>query len=334
MPPMMLTVMGMSEGKAVWRFSHAVGKARVGLMLLREGAVLFVENQRVGRISSEGSLTPLCELPPDEIRSVVGLVNGDLIVGRARSMSAYVVPGAPELATRGWVMHGAGPAQDWAVRAASFISFPAGVADPATEVAYVQTDSGTTTALALAGGAVRWRTPHPAKPVGIWNGRLIVLAVDTTGLRLVQLDRASGDELSRSQLMTMPSWVVSPFIPWGGMFSSDVHLEGTHARVTWQAAINGGTGGATIEPHGASGGAEVDLASGVVLPYPTASFVGARPVRTPIGAQTATVGGRRFTMFYTAIATLTASDVKSRKTLWTRQLWNLHQGQRRLPPAP
>src|SRR6266702_2665561 len=247
-PPLILTVTGLSAGQERWHFSHPVGLARVHLLLLSDGAVLFVENQRVGRISPDGQLTPLCELPVEEPRSVMGLVHGDLVVARVRGVGAYGLPGAPKLAATGWVMHGSGPAQDWAVRAPAAtraVDFPAGVADSIADVAYVQTDTGVTTALALADGTVKWRTQSPAKPVGIWKGRVVVLEADATALRVAQLDAASGTEVARSRPIPLPYSLSSPLAPWGEPFWSNVRIEGDRARLSWEIMINGGPGGAT-----------------------------------------------------------------------------------------
>ena len=336
--PEYLTVTGFSSGQERWHFSHAVGFVRVGLFLLSDGAVLLVENGSVGRVSPEGDPTKLCEFPADSLRYVVGLVDGTLIVARLHSVDGFALPGSLKLSPTGWAMHGAGPSQDWAVRtpshgAPAFIPFPDGVADPTTEIAYVQTDSGTTTALTLADGKVKWHTRRPAKPVGMWRGHVIALESDSTALRVAQLDSATGAELPTSQPIPMPSWLTSPLVPWGGPFWSEARIEGDRASLTWEAMINGGSGGAEIRPYGASGGAEVDLASGVVSLLSTQSLEGPRPLRSPSGPQTAIVKRRRFTLLYTANATLTARDVTSGKTLWTRQLWSISRSATALPPA-
>ncbi len=335
-PPLILTVTGLSAGQERWHLSHPVGLARVHLLLLSDGAVLFVENRQVGRISPDGQLTPLCELPVEEPRSVMGLVHGDLVVARVRGVGAYGLPGAPQLAATGWVMHGSGPAQNWAVRAPAAtraVDFPAGVADSIADVAYVQTDTGVTTALALADGKVKWRTQRPAKPVGIWRGRVVVLEADATGLGVAQLDAASGTEVATSRPIPLPYSLSSPLAPWGEPFWSDVRIEGDRARLSWEIMINGGPGGATIRPYGASGSADVDLASGAVTLSPTNFLEGPKPVRSPSGQLTAVVGHRRFTLLYIATAKLIASDARSGKELWSRQLWNVApSGPQRLPP--
>ena len=335
--PDYLTVTAFSAGEERWHLSHPVGLVRVRLLLLNDGAVLLVENGSVARISSVGEVTPLCEFPADSLRSVVGLVDGALIVARFRSIDAYALPGAPKLAAAGWAMHGAGPAQEWSVRsapsgAATYVPFPAGVADPATDAAYVQTDSGTTTALALADGSVRWQTRNPAKPVAIWRGHVIALEVDSSALRFAQLDPASGVEVETSQSIPVPTGLASLLIPWGGPFSCEVRIEGDRVGLRWEVMINGGSGGATIQPYGASGGADVDLASGVVSVLPTRSLEGPKPIPTPSGPLTATVGRRRFTIVYAATATLTARDL-SGKVLWTRQLWSVAQNKVEQPPS-
>jgi len=46
----------------------------------------------------------------------------------------------------------------------------------------------------------------------------------------------------------------------------------------------------------------------------------------------AVVGGRKFTLSYAATATLTATDAKSGKRLWRRQLWSIALPQRGIPP--
>src|SRR5207247_989165 len=213
--PLFLTVNGFSGDQERWHFSHPVGLTWEHLLLLSDGSVLFVENQRVGRISPDGKLTPLCELPVDQRGYVAGLVHGDLVVAYHRSVGAYTIPGGPQLAATGWVMRGGGPAQGWAAGASApvpempFVPFPAGVADPAAHVAYVQTRAGATMALALADGTVKWRTQSPARPVGIWNGRVIVLAQrDTLAsvFQMAQIDPVSGAEVATSQPIPIPDW--------------------------------------------------------------------------------------------------------------------------------
>lgn len=119
-PPFVLTVAGFAQGQERWHLSHAVGEMRVwGLLLLGDGSVILVDDRRVGRLSSDGNPTPLCELPLDAHGSIAGLVNGDLVVAFHEQVSAYTLPGAPQLAATGWVMRGGGPAKGWAVREGS-----------------------------------------------------------------------------------------------------------------------------------------------------------------------------------------------------------------------
>jgi hypothetical protein len=76
----------------------------LGLLLLSDGSVLLVDNARVDRISRDGILTPPCEVSVGNHGSVAGLVNGDLVIAYPRSVAAYTLPGAPQLAATGWVM--------------------------------------------------------------------------------------------------------------------------------------------------------------------------------------------------------------------------------------
>ena len=339
-PPFMLTVTGFSAGQERWRLSHAAGDTRVlGLLLLNDRSVLLVDNQRVGRISPDGTLTQLCELPVDERGSVAGLIHGDLVVAYHRSVGAYTLPGGPQLAATGWVMRGGGPAQGWAVRAAPtapFVPFPAGVADPTARLAYVQTDAGATAALALLDGTVKWRTHSPARPVGIWHGRVIVLGQPDTlasALRVAQLDPVSGAEVETSQPIPLPDWGRPTLAPWGEPLTTDVRIEGDRARLSWEIVINGGPGGADVRPYGASGRADVDLTSGAVSLSPTQRVEEGKPISNPPYPFAAIVGGRKFTLSYAATATLTATDAKSGKRLWTRRLWSIAVPQRvRIPP--
>ena len=328
--PFMLTVSGFAAGQERWHLTHPPGGTLAQLLLLSDGSVLLVDDKRVGHLSGDGNLTQVCELPVVRHRSVAGLVNGDLVVAYHDSVAAYTLPGAPQLAATGWVTSGGGPAQDWAPRAsvsaAAFIRFPAGVADPHANVAYVQTDAGLTTALALADGTVRWRTRFPARPVGMWHGRVIVLAQrDTLAsvLQVAQLDPTSGTEVATSQSIPLPNWVASPLEPWGKPFWSGVRIEGDRAHVSWEIMINGGSGGATIRPYGDSGSADIDLTNGAVSLSPTKRLDEARPIPSSQGPLSAVVADRRFTLSYAATATLTATDVTSGKRAWTRQLWSI-----------
>ena len=341
-PPFMLTVTGFSAGRERWHLTRPPAGVLVQLLLLSDGSVLLVNNQRVDRISSDGRLTQLCELPVEEHKAVAGLVKGDLVVAYHDSVGAYTLPGAPQLAATGWVMWGGGPAQDWAARAsasaARFVPFPAGVADPNATVAYVQTDAGATMALALANGTVQWRTQSPARPVGIWNGRVVVLAQrDTLAsvFHVAQLDPASGAEVEASQPIPVPDWGWGrpTLAPWGEPFMTDVRIEGDRARLSWEIVINGWPGGAEIRPYSFSGRADVDLRSGTVSLSPTKSGEGAKPISNPRYPFAAVLDDRKFTLSYAATATLTATDAKSGKRLWTRQLWSIVVPERvRVPP--
>jgi hypothetical protein len=213
------------------------------------------------------------------------------------------------------------------------------VADPDAQVAYVQADEGVTAALALADGTVKWRTQRPARPVGIWNGRVIVLEQrDTLAsvLQVAQLDPVSGAEVGTSQpiplLNSLPDWAGPPLAPWGAPLTSDVRIEGDGARVSWDIEINGWPGGATIKPYSVSGLADVDLKSGTVSLAPIARVEGGRPVPNPRGPLVAVVGGRKFTLLYAATATLTATDAKSGRSLWSRRLWSIALPPVRVPP--
>src|SRR3989449_9699858 len=337
--PLFLTVSGFSGDQERWHFSHPVGLTWEHLLLLSDGSVLFVENQRVGRISPDGKLTPLCELPVDQRGYVAGLVHGDLVVAYHRSVGAYTIPGGPELAATGWVMRGGGPAQGWAARAsapvpeAPSVPFPAGVADPTAQVAYVQGDAGVTMALGLADGTVKWRTQSPARPVGIWHGRVVALRPLASAIQVAQLDPTNGAELATSQPIPLPDWVSPKLAPWGEPLMTDVRVESDRARLSWEVVINGGSGGATIRPYGASGLAAVDLRTGAVSLSPTKSLEGGKPLRPSVSLGPALLAGRQFTLSYAATATLTATDAKSGEQLWTRQLWSIVVPERvRVPP--
>ena len=342
-PPFMLTVTGFSAGQERWHLTTPPGSMRVQILLLSDSSVLLVDGKRVGRISPDGKLSPLCELPVERYRSIAGLVHGDLVVAYFDSVGAYTIPGAPQLGTAGWVMSGGGPAQDWAVRAAPaapFVPFPAGLADPVGRVAYVQTDGGATMALALADGTVRWRTASPARPAGIWNGRVIVLEQRDTlagALQVTQLDPGSGAEVGTSQpipLTPFPDWARPTLAPWGSPLATDVRIAGDRARVRWEIDINGWPGGAEIRPYSISGRADVDLTTGSVSLSPTERVEGGRPIPNPRGPLVAVVGGRKFTLSYAATATLTATDAKSGKSLWSKQLWSIAVPQRVGIPPP
>ncbi len=314
--PFMLTVTGFAAGQEGWHLTSPPGSLRVQIMLLSDGSVLLVDDKRVGKISPDGALTPLCELPVERYRGIAGLVHGDLVVAYFDSVAAYTLPGTPQLAATGWVMSGGGPAQDWSVGVAPatpFVPFPAGVADPGGHVAYVQTDGGATMALALADGTVKWRTSSPARPVGSWRGRVIVLAQrDTLAnvFQVAQLDPVSGAEVQASQPIPVPDW------GWG-----------RPTLAPW------GPSGATIRPYYFAGVADVDLTSGVASLSPTERGEGEKPISNPRYPFVAILGGRKFTLSYMATATLTATGARTGKRLWTRQLWSIVVPRRvRLPP--
>ena len=342
-PPFMLTVTGFTAGQERWHLTSPPGSMRVQILLLSDGSVLLVDDKRVGRISPDGVLSPLCTLPVERYRSIAGLVHGDLVVAYFDSVAAYTLPGAPQLATTGWVMRGGGPAQDWAVRPAPpapFVPFPTGIADRAGRVAYVQTDAGATMALNLADGAVRWRTRTPARPAGIWNGRVVVLEQRDTlagTLQVMQLDPVTGAELGTSQLIPLspfPDWAHPTLAPWGSPLMTDVRIEGDRARVTWDIAINGWPGGATIRPYSISGVADVDLTSGAVSLAPTERVEGPKPISNGWYPSAIVLGGRRFRLSYAATATLTATDARNGKRLWGRRLWSIAVAERVGVPPP
>jgi len=339
-PPLMLTVTGFAADQERWHVTSPRGSLRVQLMLLSDRSVLLVDGKRVGKISPDGTLSPLCELPVERYRSIAGLVHGDLVVAYFDSVGAYTIPGAPQLAAAGWVMSGGGPAQGWAVRAppvTPVVPFPAGVADPAGGVAYIQTDGGATMALALADGTVKWRTSTPARPVGSWRGRVVVLEQrDTLAsvFQVAQLDPASGAELEASQPIPVPDWGWGrpTLVPWGDPFMTDVRIEGDGARVRWEIDINGWPGGAEIRPYSISGVVDVDLAGGAVTLSPIERVEGAKPSTNPRYPFVAVLGGRKFTLLYTGTATLTATNARSGKQLWSRRLWSIAPPPVRIPP--
>jgi len=205
-------------------------------------------------------------------------------------------------------------------------------------VAYVQTDAGATMALALADGTVKWRTQSPARPVGIWNGRVIVLEQrDTLAsvFQMAQIDPVSGAEVATSQPIPIPDWGWGrpTLAPWGDPLTTDVRIEGDRARLSWDILINGWPGGATIRPYTTSGRGDVDLTSGAVSLAPIKRVEEAKPISNPPYPFAAVLGGRKFTLSYAATATLTATDAKSGKRLWTRQLWSIVVPERvRVPP--
>jgi outer membrane protein assembly factor BamB len=341
-PPLMLTVTGYAAGAERWQLTQSATGFAPELLLPSDSSVLLVYNGRVGRISPDGQLTPLCDAPAEPHSRVAALVHGDVVVTYGDSAAAYNVPGGPSLAATGWVMHGGGPTQDWVVRVAPghdtarpavpvapFVLFPAGVADPAAEVAYVQGDSGVAMALALADGTVRWRTHGPARPVGIWNGRIVAVTPGAGGLRVAQLDPASGVALAASQPIPLAGVDSVTLSPWGGEpLTIEVAIAGDRARIHWDVAINGGRGGATIGAYGDSGGADVDLASGTASLAPTkhwqaAGVRGGIPGHRTEWPPSTIVSGRKFSLFYAATATLTATDARTGALLWTRRLWTI-----------
>ena len=117
--PLLLTVTGFAAGLERWHLAHTVGAMRAwGLLWLSDRSVLLVDNQRVGHIAPAGMLTPLSEFAVGDHGGVAGLIHGDLVVAYPRSITAYTLPGAPQLAATGWVQRGGGPGQGWAVRTA------------------------------------------------------------------------------------------------------------------------------------------------------------------------------------------------------------------------
>ena len=339
-PPFMLTVAGFSAGQERWHLTFPPGGVRMQIMLLSDRSVLLVDDKHVGKISPDGNLSPLCELPVQRYRSIAGLVHGDLVVAYFDSVAAYTLPGAPQLAPAGWVMSGGGPAQDWAARdgpATPLVPFPAGVADPAGGVAYVQTDGDATMALALADGTVKWRTASPARPVGSWRGRVIVLVQrDTVAsvFQVAQLDPLSGAEVQASQPIPVPDWGWGrpTLAPWGEPMTTDVRIEGDVASARWEIDINGWPGGAEIRPYSISGRADVDLTSGAVTVAPVQRVEGAKPIPYPRYPLVAVLGGRKFTLSYMATATLTATNARSGKQLWSRRLWSIALPPDRIAP--
>jgi outer membrane protein assembly factor BamB len=341
-PPLTLTVTGFTAGQERWHFTRPPRGFQAQLLLLGDGSVLLVDNEGVEKIAPDGTRNRVCELPVVGHWSVAGLVHGDLVVTYHDSVAAYSLPGAPQLASDGWVMSGGGPGQGWAARVAAsvprFVPFPAGVADPDADVAYVQAEGGVTAALALADGTVKWRTQSPARPVGIWNGRVVVVEQGDTltgALQVAQLDRESGAEVGTSEripLGAFPDWARPTLAPWGSPLITEVRIEGDRARVVWDIPINGWPGGATIRPYTISGAAEVDLTTGAVSLSPSGPVEGAKPISRglyPLGVE---VGGRRFTLSYAATAILTVTNARSGKKLWSRRLWSIAVLPREIPP--
>jgi hypothetical protein len=151
----------------------------------------------------------------------------------------------------------------------------------------------------------------------------VVLESGAIALRVALLDPLTGAEMTTSEPIPIRDWDAPTLAPWGEPLWTDVRIEGGRAHLAWEVSINGWSGGATIGPYGASGGADVDLSSGAVSLAPTKRLDSPKPIRTSHGPLVAVVGGRKFALRYAGTVTLVATDAKSGKQLWTRKLWRV-----------
>lgn len=165
---------------------------------------------------------------------------------------------------------------------------PRGIADAEGAHGYVRA-ADALVAVDLATGAVRWRSPAPARPLVLVEGLLAAArGAGPHGFQLASLDVRDGGERLTSGVVPLPPWVVFSLDDGPG-FALRAAADGREAVVQWVARARYG-GGAPPPPevaaaaqHDARGTVRFDPQSGTLregaagddVPEPPAAEPGA-----------------------------------------------------------
>jgi hypothetical protein len=117
----------------------------------------------------------------------------------------------------------------------TIIPFPAGVADPDGQRAYVA--AGGIEAIELSTGLQLWRADLPGRPVAVTERRLIVLCSTPEAeneLHLLTLDKDKGDATKPLAAAVFPRWVVASIVP-DESFSYQITIDGVQLCFAWEA---------------------------------------------------------------------------------------------------
>ena len=177
------------------------------------------------------------------------------------------------------------------------VFLPRGVADPEGSRGYIEVWPGRIAALDLASGAVLWQTTAAARPLIVWNGKLVARFPTPDAphsLRVAILDAPQSGNVARlSDPLAFPDWVsTADHAP--ETFAYSVSLAQNLLRIEWEAHARY-RGGAPPPSRvlkeasrDAGGTAEIDLETGHarMLPAPSASAPPAPVSAGPHAAET------------------------------------------------
>ena len=113
---------------------------------------------------------------------------------------------------------------------------PAGIADPAGRVGYFASASGGIEAIDLSSGKVLWQTHEAQRPLLLDGEYLLAQAgVKRNRLRILRLDRTTGECDLESDPVVFPAWVVTGEAH-GRSFSTHWHLGKHQLILDWEAS--------------------------------------------------------------------------------------------------
>lgn len=163
---------------------------------------------------------------------------------------------------------------------AAAVPFPGGVADEHADRAFVAGARGGTEAIALADGAIRWRSPSAGRPLALVGPHLLTWLTGRwpSQIRFAVVDASNGHVLQTLPSVILPMWVaVAP--AFAHTFACEAVVDGQRVHVRWRATAAWSQGMHPSEGQEAaarregSGVVDVDLANGrveVVAKPPTA----------------------------------------------------------------
>jgi hypothetical protein len=153
------------------------------------------------------------------------------------------------------------------------VTIPGGVTDSAGKIGYVVNEKGGVSALNLEDGKELWTIEGPAKPLAVFENRLVIQIPAKDKGNEVRVDIVDTTEhgklVRKSDAIVFPDWVVTG-LTHGRTFSSSGWIDGKSLYLKWEARAFY-AGGARPTPDiekaakkEASGVAAVDLESGKV----------------------------------------------------------------------
>ncbi|HEY7315510.1 MAG TPA: hypothetical protein VH643_39640 [Gemmataceae bacterium] len=153
-------------------------------------------------------------------------------MGQARRFGSLLLW---SLLAPGVVLTASEPASNPNVPSNSPIPLPVGIADPAGQIGYFAGADAGIEAIDLATGKVLWHTHEAQRPLLLDGGHLLAQAgVKRNRLRILRLDRASGECDLESDAVVFPAWVVTGEAH-GRSFASHWRLGDRQLLLDWEA---------------------------------------------------------------------------------------------------